>query len=557
MTFRLALLLSGCAAAALAGSDKIAKDLDGVPAGNTVAVIVQYAHTPGQADLDRLAGNGGRRMRTLPSVAGVAVNLPAASLAALASSPDVIYVTPDRQVHGAMDRTVPTVGADLALRYGYDGKGVAVAVIDSGIAGHADLQDPATGQSRVVYRESFVAAPAQDRHGHGTHVAGIIGGGGYASGGALRGIAPQALLVDLQALDENGAGTDSSVVAALERAVELKERFGIRVVNVSLGRPVHESYTRDPICRAAEAAWKAGLVVIVAAGNAGRYGFPGSGGYWTVTAPGNDPYVLTVGAMKSMGTPGRGDDLVASYSSRGPTSFDGVVKPDLVAPGNRVTAASAGPASALARQFPEAVVGLGSSQYLTLSGTSVAAAVASGAAALLLEKEPDLTPDLVKFRLMKAAGKSFPSTSILVDEVSGQVYRSQYDVFTIGAGYLDIPGALAEQTAASGPALSPLARFDGESGQVWVSLDAASVWMRAGGLSAAWGSSVFLPAGNSAAWGGSAAGNRQVWDKPGGWSSSPVWGASAEWGNSVAWGASAAWGSSVAWGTSLAPLREK
>src|SRR6202007_895655 len=136
--------------------------------------------------------------------------------------------------------------------------------------------------------------------------------------------------------DQYGHGTDSAVINAIQTAIRLKSQYNIRVINLSLGRQVFESYTLDPLCQAVEQAWKAGIVVVVAAGNQGRNNSAGTNGYGTIAAPGNDPYVITVGAMKTMGTPSRTDDLIASYSSKGPTLFDHVVKPDIVAPGNRV-----------------------------------------------------------------------------------------------------------------------------------------------------------------------------------------------------------------------------
>ena len=143
-------------------------------------------------------------------------------------------------------------------------------------------------------------------------------------------------LINLRVLDQNGAGTDSEVIAAIQTAIALKSTYNIRVINLSLGRPVWESYTLDPLCQAVEQAWKSGIVVVVAAGNYGRDNLAGTNGYGTITAPGNDPYVITVGAMKTMGTAARTDDVIASYSSKGPTLFDQVIKPDLVAPGNLI-----------------------------------------------------------------------------------------------------------------------------------------------------------------------------------------------------------------------------
>src|SRR5208282_4947363 len=152
----------------------------------------------------------------------------------------------------------------------------------------------------------------------------------------IAGMAPGANIINLRVLDQNGSGTDSQVVAAIQQAIQLKSQYNIRVINLSLGRPVFESYTLDPLCQAVEQAWQAGIVVVVAAGNDGRDNSEGTNGYMTITAPGNDPYVITVGAMKTEGTPTRTDDLIASYSSKGPTAIDHIVKPDLVAPGNNV-----------------------------------------------------------------------------------------------------------------------------------------------------------------------------------------------------------------------------
>ena len=277
MFLRFMLLLSLSAAALLAGSKKLSRDLATAARGPTVNVIVQFERQPQSADLVSILGKGGAVKRSLANIRGVAVSVPAEALDNLASQPGVAYISLDRPITGSIDYTVPASGADIALEYGFGGAGVTVAVIDSGIAKHKDLGNGSS--SRVIYSESFVdngKHSPQDAYGHGTHIAGIIGGDGSRSDGLLRGIAPKVRLVDLQALDANGVGTDSSVIHALQRAIELKDVYGIKIVNLSLGRPVMESYTQDPLCQAVEAAWKAGLTVVVAAGNAGRYGFTGS-----------------------------------------------------------------------------------------------------------------------------------------------------------------------------------------------------------------------------------------------------------------------------------------
>src|SRR5262249_51932204 len=172
--------------------------------------------------------------------------------------------------------------------------------------------------------------------GRGREVGGLRGGNGNASGGWIRGTAPRANIINLRVLDANGAGTDSAVIAAIQRAIQLKNTYNIRIINLSLGRRVMESYTLDPLCQAVEQAWKAGIVVVVAAGNNGRDHSMNANGYGTVKAPGNDPYVITVGAMNTHATQSLSDDTMATYSSKGPTLVDHVIKPDIVAPGNRI-----------------------------------------------------------------------------------------------------------------------------------------------------------------------------------------------------------------------------
>jgi len=208
-------------------------------------------------------------------------------------------------------------------------------------------------------------------------------------------------------------------------------------------------------------------VVVVSAGNKGRDNSVGTSGYGTITAPGNDPLVITVGAMKDMRTLSRNDDYIASYSSKGPTSIDHVVKPDLVAPGNRIISlkesdsyfAKTYPDNSIANQYYQTNNGKAlSKDYFTLSGTSMASPMVAGTAALLLQKDPSLTPDTVKARLMKTATKTFPAYSIVTDPVTGQLYTSQYDIFTVGAGYLDAWAALNNQDTAAGTAASPADR---------------------------------------------------------------------------------------------------
>jgi len=236
---------------------------------------------------------------------------------------------------------------------------MGVAVLDSGVNSVTDLNsDGNSNPSRVVYSESFVPGydNANDDFGHGTHVSGIIAGNGYDSAflqsyrNVYQGIAPEVNIVNLRVLDPNGAGTDSSTIGAIQQAIALKSTYNIRVMNLSLARGVYESYTLDPLCQAVESAWQAGIVVVVSAGNMGEYVDAGTNGYATIGAPGNDPYVITVGASNLHGTGLQTAQTMTSYSSKGPTTFDHIVKPDLVAPGNAVVSLRSSPNNTLVLQ---------------------------------------------------------------------------------------------------------------------------------------------------------------------------------------------------------------
>ena len=376
----------------------IAPDLLTLISGATqpVNVIVQFDAAPTLLQVLNLQALGAVTTRQYSSFPAVAITLPAAAVPVLALTPGVAYVSPDRQVSGTLDLTTAAVNANAAFESGFTGAGVGVAIVDSGIYPHPDLA------SKIVYRQSFVPKTNADDYGHGTHVAGIVAGSGASSTGSqftrtYRGVAPGATLIDLRVLDANGMSNDSAVMAAIDRAIALKSRYNIRVINLSIGRPIYETSSVDPLCIAVAAAWKSGIVVVAAAGNLGR------NGYATILSPGNSPYAITVGAMKTEGTPERSDDLIASYSSKGPTFIDLNVKPDIVAPGNLVTSLLA-PGSTLAREFPGNVVpssvympsGSAPPRYFILSGTSMATPVVSGAAAIRHSRDPLSTPTLSK-----------------------------------------------------------------------------------------------------------------------------------------------------------------
>jgi serine protease AprX len=459
-----------------------------------VDVIVQYKTAPTKNELKQL-GPYGQIKKQFVHVNAVSVSLTSAQIQSVAQDSNVAYISPNRPNKGTQDITT-VVSANVAWGLGYDGTGVGVAVIDSGIYAHDDLRTTNGASSRIVYSQSFISGlDASDQYGHGTHVAGIVGSNGKDSTGAgfthtFRGIAPNVNLINLRVLDANGAGTDSDVIDAIDVAISLKSTYNIRVINLSLGRPVFESYTLDPLCQAVEAAWKAGIVVVTAAGNSGRDNSQGEHGYGTILSPGNDPYVITVGAMNTMGTLTRADDQVASYSSKGPTAIDHIVKPDLVAPGNGVVSLRAPNATlgnSSASQVPKSYYQAGgvgnSSKYMRLSGTSMATPVVAGAAALLLQQDPTLTPDQVKARLMKTAQKSLPLFSTGIDSITHAHFNLQSDVFEVGAGYLDVQAAVYNSDLTALPALSATAVYNSATHRVTIVRNSLTSW----GSSVVWG----------------------------------------------------------------------
>ncbi len=286
----LPVLLIFCLSLGLSAHEKLAKELEQVSDDQMVDVIVQYRLAPTPAHHDRVRRLGGKLNRELSEIKAGAYSLQASGVKELANDPDVAYITPDRVVRGAaLDYAQATIGSTIALNHGYNGAGVGVAVIDSGVSNNEDLKSG--GATRIVYNESFISGGTDDHYGHGEHVAGIIAGNGSRSTGqqyavTFRGVAPNAQVINLRVLDQNGNGTDSAVISAIGRAIQLKTKYNIRIINLSLGRPVYENYRLDPLCQAVEQAWRAGIVVVAAAGNEGRNNSAGTNGYGTIMSSG-------------------------------------------------------------------------------------------------------------------------------------------------------------------------------------------------------------------------------------------------------------------------------
>jgi serine protease AprX len=376
--------------------------------------------------------------RYFPWLGGQVAIVPDASLERLARRAEVAAISLDRAVRGTMDRITAATGSKWVVdNLGVTGAGVGVATIDSGVnPWHEDLE------GRVVHFADFVNAQTQpyDDYGHGTHVAGIIAGSGQDSNGVRRGVAPGAHLVVLKALDTTGNGFTSNVIAAIDYAIANRAAYNIRVLNLSVAAGVYESFNKDPLTLAAKRAVDSGIVVVAAAGNRGRDA-AGAPQYGAIASPGNAPWVLTVGATNDAGTADRNDDVVATFSSRGPSPIDENAKPDLVAPGVNIES-TADPASALFAANPLSrlwgSIRSGSEPYLSLTGTSMAAPVVAGAIALMLEANAALTPNAVKAILEYTAES-----------------RSGYHYLTQGAGFLNTRGAVELARAFAGQAIGP------------------------------------------------------------------------------------------------------
>ena len=485
---------------------KLSRDVASHNQTDQVDVIVQFKSAPTSELHHRVLHHGGFMRQELGLLKAGSYHVPASVLAELAADPDVAYVSPDRPLFTTsappppggpqIDHHRETVS--LPANLNLDGTGIGVAVIDSGIAPVTDIT-----ANRVVYSQDFTGqGNATDTYGHGTHIAGIIAGNGAGSTGSqysytFKGLASNVNLINLRVLDQNGAGTDAEVIAAIQQAIALKAKYNIRVINLSLGRSVFESYALDPLCQAVEQAWKAGIVVVTAAGNYGRDNNLGTYGYLTITAPGNDPYVITVGAMNTQGNTSDSYAIPTSYTSKGPSWGDWVAKPDLVAPGNMIVSLYA-QGQTLSQQESANILPTSlyqnnggsnlSPQYIALSGTSTAAPMVTGAVALMLQQNPKLTPDQVKLQLMTSADKTLTKTSSTADAVTGQVFYNQADIFTVGAGYLDVNAALTS-TVMAPPTV-------GSAQSANVGLDSSGYVVLVNGTPSAYGPAVF--SGNDA-----------------------------------------------------------
>ncbi|WZL73086.1 S8 family peptidase [Clostridiaceae bacterium 35-E11] len=339
--------------------------------------VIVYSQETCDHIRDCILDAGGKIKYDVPMINAIAAEIPASAVDSIAAHHMIQFINDDNKVFKCMDIATKCVAAQLVNDTGYTGKGIGIAVIDTGVAPHDDLIRPT---NRIIAFKDFVNNRSQpyDDDGHGTHVAGIAAGNGYVNK-KYKGIAPEANIIGVKVLDETGSGSTSDILAGIQWVIDHKDTYNIKVVNMSFGSPADKIYSEDPLAKAAAAAVQSGLTVVAAAGNSG----PNAR---SITTPGTSPSVITVGAADDNRTISYEDDFIAEFSSRGPT-LGGVVKPNVVAPGVDIMSLS----------------NKNSTAYVSHSGTSMATPIVGGAAALLYEKNLELSPLQVKNKIVRSA----------------------------------------------------------------------------------------------------------------------------------------------------------
>ncbi len=414
------------------------------PSGKKRVDVIIQAKDADNATFRALMASGQARILDRVGVSDtLAVNLSLAAMLELSGSGLINYISPNRTTRttGHVEETTGiTLMRDQPASgtrgpYTLDGTGIGVAVLDSGIyAAHNGFQ--ADGTSRIVANVNFTSSDINDTddgYGHGTHVAGLAAGNSAAGG-----VANNANIVSVKVLTNNGTGQTSWLLNGLDWVMQNRDEYNIKVVNLSLGTTAIDTYSNDPICVKVKELVNAGIVVIAAAGNLGKAD-DGDKAYGRIHSPGNSPYVITIGASNTAQTTSHADDTVTSYSSRGPTRsffttsdgwkvYDNLIKPDLVAPGNKLVS-SKSPGNAISIANPSLNIddpqAGDAGATMLMSGTSMSVPVVAGGAALLLQVNPNLTPGMIKMILQFTA-----------QPIAGA------NTFEQGAGGLNLEGAV-------------------------------------------------------------------------------------------------------------------
>lgn len=330
-------------------------------------------------------------MQRLPLINSVASKVSIKCLMRMGSWKEIHKVYLDGIKKTSLHIATPSIGSTaIQKKKGLTGKGVNIAIIDTGVYPHPDLTRPV---NRIVAFKDLInrRKSPYDDNGHGTHVAGDAAGNGFMGKGKYKGPAPEAGIVGIKVFDREGNGFDSMIIKGIEWCIAHRRRLGLRILSMSFGGPADTPYKDDPLCQAVEKAVQAGLIVVIAAGNSGPR-------RRTIESPGISPSAITVGAVDDHRTLVQADDTIARFSSRGP-ALGGWKKPDLAAPGEAIISLRA-PRSMLDLKFPSLRVGKG---YFTLTGTSMSTPIVSGAVAQLLQKKPSLSPRQVKTILKRKA----------------------------------------------------------------------------------------------------------------------------------------------------------
>lgn len=538
---------------------------DSAPLPQRVIIRVRPGSRP--ALRDSVAGRGGQILREHESIDALTAVVNGEDLAALADDDGVLSISADAIVRPhsllgglvggllkVVTSTVELVG-DVLLPNGADtsgvavppavlrqtlgvdnatwaGRGIGVALIDSGLEMSAEFQGRVT--RFVDFTQGGIVTTPYDDYGHGTHVAGTIGGSGaLSSNNSYRGLAPSVKFTVLKVLDKNGAGYTSDVIAAVDYAVANRAALGIDIINLSLGHPIYEPAGSDPLVQAVERASQAGIIVVAAAGNYGKNPTTGLPGYAGITSPGNAPSAITVGAVRTEDTVSRDDDRIPDYSSAGPTWYDAFVKPDIIAPGHNIVAVAAKHGT-LYQTYPQLIAADG--DYMRLSGTSMATAVTTGSVALILEANrsanhyptnPSLTPNAVKAILQY--------TTFGIHDDAGL----PYDPLRAGAGSLNSKGGID---------LGRTINTSAPRGSYWLTSTPYG-WTTIGGQALTWNEGIIW--GNGIIWGSTTSINQTAWASGIIWGSSTVWSSGIIWGSSdLVWSDPQSWADGIIWGSS-------
>lgn len=356
-----------------------------------IPVIVQLddPEISSLSNKDLCSLTGCRVKKRLSAISSFSTEVNEKSLKDLVKNKNVKKIWYDSEVRAVLDMASPTVRAPRLWERGLTGKGIVVAVLDTGIYEHPDLSGRISGFKDFVRDRK----KAYDDNGHGTHVAGCIAANGSESGAKYKGSAPEANLVGVKVLNKAGSGSMSTVIEGVLWCIEQKELLKIKIINLSLGSEAYQSYREDPLCEAVQQAWLSGIVVCAAAGNSG----PEKG---TINSPGIAPLIITVGASNDRNIADPANNSVAGFSSRGPT-IDGLEKPDVLAPGVELVSLRSR-RSLIDKTNKDARV---NNWYFSLSGTSMATPVFAGVAAQLLQADSSCSPDQVKKMLIASATK--------------------------------------------------------------------------------------------------------------------------------------------------------